>query len=173
MPNLEIERTYLIKFLPDLTNAKAKKIVDIYVPPTSKPTLRIRQNGDKFELTKKVQVDPTDLSTHNEFTIPLTQVEFEFLRNNLPNKIVEKTRYTFEVGKNICELDIFEGSLKGFAVADFEFRNREEFDNFEIPDFCLVDVTQENFIAGKYLAGKSYEDIEIYLDKFGFRKLTI
>jgi len=30
-----------------------------------------------------------------------------------------------------------------------------------IPDFCLVDVTQENFIAGKNLAGKKLGDITV------------
>lgn len=39
------------------------------------------------------------------------------------------------------------------------------------PDFCLVDVTQETFLAGGMLCGKRYADIEAGLDRFGYRKI--
>ena len=46
-----------------------------------------------------------------------------------------------------------------------------EKDSFVMPEFCLVDVTQEKFGAGGMLAGKSYEDIEQHLKRFGYVKL--
>ena len=38
-----------------------------------------------------------------------------------------------------------------------------------MPDFCLAEVTQEEFIAGGMLCGKSFEDIKDKLEKFGYR----
>ena len=46
------------------------------------------------------------------------------------------------------------------VVIDFEFTSIEEKDNFRIPDFCLVEVTDEEFLAGGMLCGKYYEDLE-------------
>ncbi len=40
-----------------------------------------------------------------------------------------------------------------------------------MPDFCLVEVTQEDFVAGGMLCGKSYEDIKADLDRYGYTKL--
>lgn len=40
-----------------------------------------------------------------------------------------------------------------------------------MPDFCLVDVTQEEFAAGGMLSGKKYQDIQNKLDQFGYKKL--
>jgi len=44
-------------------------------------------------------------------------------------------------------------------------------DRFVIPDFCLAEVTHEDFLAGGMLCGKSYSDIEDKLKKFGYVKI--
>ncbi len=68
---------------------------------------------------------------------------------------------------------MFQGDLKGLVVVDFEFDSIEEKDSFEMPDFCLVDVTQEDFIAGEMICGKFYEDIESELNRFDYKKLFL
>src|SRR3989338_8977956 len=52
---IELEKTYLVKELPkNLLKSKSKEIIDIYVPATvAHPILRIREKGDKFEITKE------------------------------------------------------------------------------------------------------------------------
>ena len=57
-------------------------------------------------------------------------------------------------------------------LIDFEFQNVEEQANFVMPDFCLVEITQEEFIAGGMLCGKKYEDIQAYLEKFAYQKIV-
>lgn len=42
-----------------------------------------------------------------------------------------------------------------------------------MPEFCLADVTQDAFIAGGMLAGKSFKDIEKDLGKFNYQKITV
>jgi hypothetical protein len=54
---------------------------------------------------------------------------------------------------------------------DIEFEKEKDKDSFVAPDFCLKDVTQEKFIAGGMLAGKSYEDIEKNLKNLGYKKI--
>ena len=70
---IELELTYLAKYLPrDLDRTKFKEIVDIYVPNGSDHlTLRIRKNGDKYEITKKEPLKGKDSSIQLEQTISL------------------------------------------------------------------------------------------------------
>jgi hypothetical protein len=56
---------------------------------------------------------------------------------------------------------------------DFEFETEAQKDAFVQPDFCLVDITQETFIAGGMLAEKRYGEIEGELKYFSYKKLDI
>jgi CYTH domain-containing protein len=70
-----------------------------------------------------------------------------------------------------AEIDIYQEKLQGLAVIDFEFDNEDEKDEFMTPDFVLADVTQDEAVAGGYLAGKSIEDIMPLLLKYGYTKV--
>ncbi|MFP4111616.1 MAG: hypothetical protein ACLFUO_01315 [Candidatus Woesearchaeota archaeon] len=67
---------------------------------------------------------------------------------------------------------MFLDDLKGLVWVDFEFETEEEKDNFKMPDFCLADVSQEEFIAGGMICGNKYENIESNLKKWGYKKLS-
>jgi len=167
---IELEKTYLAKSLPKLE--KGKDMIDIYIPTeTRHPVLRIRKNGEKFEMTKKYPVVEGDSSKQYEFTIPLTKEEFEELSNSLKGKRIHKIRYNYENDGRVAEVDVFQDNLKGLVVVDFEFENESDKDKFQMPDFCLADVTQEEFLAGGMLCGKSYEDIQDKLKRYNYKRL--
>lgn len=171
---IELEKTYLAKSLPEgLKECKSKKIVDIYLPKASEhPKLRIRKNGDKYVMTKKELLDEDDASAQREQNINLSSEEFDGLKA-ADGKTISKTRYYYNYNGRVAEIDVFDAPLNGLVVVDFEFETVEEKDNFEKPDFCMVDITQELFIAGGMLAGKSYENIEENLKKFDYEKLSL
>jgi len=168
----EFELTYLPKNLPSgVLSAPSKEMLDIYIPTnTDHPTLRIRKSGSKYEITKKQPVKEGDASHQIETTIPLTTEEFtEF--EQLPGKRVYKTRYFYEEKGVAYEIDVFQKELKGLVLVDVEFKSAEEKAAFVAPEWILADVTQEKFIAGGMLRGKSYSDIEAKLNAFGFNKI--
>ena len=171
---IELEKTYLAKRLPkDLGSSKFKEIIDIYIPESSEhPKIRLRKEGDKYELTKKEPVNDGDASHQKEQTIILTETEFNAL-SKVDGKKVRKIRYYYAYEGKTAEFDVFQDSLKGLIVIDFEFATIGEKDSFEMPDFCLVNITQELFIAGGMICGKSYEDIERELSKFNYKELSI
>lgn len=171
---VELEKTYLAKELPEsLKNCQSKEILDIYLPESSEhPKLRLRKNGDKYELTKKEPVNDGDASHQNEQTIILTQAEFDAL-NQLNGKRTRKIRYYYNFNDRTAEFDVFQDSLKGLVIIDFEFATMDEKDNFKMPDFCLADITQELFTAGGMICGKSYKDIKDELKKFNYNKLFL
>ncbi len=171
---IELERTFLAKLLPEnLKECPHKDIVDMYIENgDGHLTLRIRKNGDSHKLVRKSLVDSNDRSKQLETTIDLSQTEYESLSLSQSRR-VEKTRYLYPYQGHTAEYDIFKGNLAGLVVIDFEFETEGAKDAFVAPDFCLADVTQENFITGGALAGKSYEDIGNELERFGYQKLKI
>ena len=174
MQHLELEKTYLAKYLPsNLIKCDFIRISDIYIPVNREHSeLRVRSSNDKYEITKKIPLDKNDFSKQTEHTIFLDKEEYMALIT-VSGKKVEKTRYYYIFQGRTAEIDVFEGSLSGLVLVDFEFETIEELEQFRVPNFCLVDVTQEEFTAGGKLCGKTYSDIESELRKFSYTKLKI
>lgn len=171
---LELEKTYLAKYIPErLSQYPNKEVIDIYLPDDSEhPRLRIRKRGDKYEITKKTKINEDDASRQIEQTIELDEKEFSSLAS-AKGKKVRKLRYYMPYRGRTAEVDVFQDDLSGLIVVDFEFDFPEEQVAFEMPDFCLVDVTQETFIAGGMLCGKTYSDIKKDLDRLSYKLLSV
>jgi len=170
---IELEKTYLAKFLPEgLFDHPSREIIDIFIPESFQhPKIRIRKNGNKFEITKKEPVadDPSHML---EQTINITEDEFNSFYETIPGKRTRKIRYYYDHNGQTAQFDIFQDNLKGLALIDFEFENHGEKASFSMPDFCLVEVTKEQFIAGGMVCGKKYSDLEKELKRFKYKKLS-
>lgn len=172
---IELENRYLARKLPEgLKNCKSKEIIDIYFPKSDPhPKLRIRKDGDKYEATKKEPIRGDAKSFgFEEQTIILTENEFKDLLQ-IDGRKVHKIRYYYDHKGRTAQIDVFQGPLKGLVIVDFEFETMEEKNSFEIPDFCLANITGEEFTAGGYICGRSYEDIKEVLNKFSYAKLFL
>jgi CYTH domain-containing protein len=168
---LEIELTFLVTRLPDLSSCKRKEMRDVYFPASAlHPVLRVRQKDDSYEFTKKTQLDPNDASTQQEENVRLTKVEFDALAQGAGKEVV-KTRYFYPYQDVTLEIDVFKGALQGLVLVDVEFPSQAARDAFVAPDFCAADVTQEEFIAGGMLAGKRYDDIRAQLKTLNYKPL--
>jgi CYTH domain-containing protein len=173
---IELERTFLAKQIPDgLKTCKSKEIIDIYIPKVieSHAPIRIRKNGEKYEITKKDVVVEGDHSIKNEQTINLLKHEFDKLEKEISGRRVRKTRYLYPVNGRTAEVDVFMEALTGLVLIDFEFATEEEKNAFKAPFFCLAEVSHEDFIAGGMLCGKRYADIEKDLARFNYQKLFL
>lgn len=171
---IELELTYLAKKLPDeVKNIKPEKLFDLYLPENAyRPTMRLRQKGKSYEITKKKPINLNDFSRQTEQTIPLDKDEFAALAVVSKRKVV-KDRYTVTIDGTTAEVDVFGDDLHGLVLIDFEFETDDAKSAFRPPDCCLADVTQEFFLAGGQLAGKSYADILVELDRFGYKALSL
>ncbi len=172
---IELERTFLVKKLPEDLKEKSNiaEIIDIYIPKSIEhPILRIRKRGNVFEITKKAPLVGNDSSEQSEQTIPLTEEEFKSL-SEINGKRFRKIRHYYNFENRVAEIDVYKDGLEGLVVADFEFESSIEKNNFQMPDFCLADVTQEKSIAGGILAGKEYSDIKPFLDKYNYQRILV
>ena len=173
---IELERTFLAKQIPDgLKQCKSKEILDIYIPKSMEghAPVRLRKNGDVYEITKKSRVDEGDHTKLLEQTISLTRAEFMALEKEIVGKRLHKTRYYYPVNGRVAEVDVFMDALTGLVLIDFEFTNEEEMKAFKAPFFCLAEVGHEDFIRGGVLAGKRYSDLEVELVKHAYLKLFL
>ncbi|GCD20784.1 hypothetical protein ACFO3K_19915 [Cellulomonas algicola] len=172
---LELELTFLADRVPDeVRGTHPVRLVDVYVPEDRQvhPRLRLRQQGDRFELTKKLPVVEGDASQHHELTVTLDDAEFACLAA-ASGRRVEKDRYRVVIDGHPAEVDVFRGDLQGLVLVDFEFGDRADLESFVAPACCGPDVTQEDFIAGGLLAGRAYAEIEPELDRLGYTRLDV
>lgn len=169
---VELEKTFLAKALPpDLDECPHKVMMDIYYPAEQAHChLRLRRRGDKYEITKKYRLRPDDCSSLVENTIELTQDEFAALAK-AEGKRLKKLRYYLDYNGKLLEVDVFQDALRGLVLIDVEFSSEEEKDNFVAPDFCLAEVTQDSFLAGGVLCGKTHKDIGEHLKNYEYSKL--
>ena len=161
---LEIERKYLVKKIPNnLSSYKSNYIRQGYISPSPSP-LRIRQKGDKFELTKKLPIKDGDFNSAEEINIYLTEYEFGKLWP-LVEKSLEKMRYDIPINGGLtAELDVFKGGLEGLVLVEVEFVSEEQMQQFQPPEWFGKDVTQESYSANVFLAGKTYNDVKMYVE---------
>jgi len=171
---IELEKTYLVKSLPvGIQKARSVLIRDIYIPESvGHAHLRLRQKDDSYVITKKYPVAGEDSSKQYEHTIELEKAEFDAMAK-CSNKDFTKRRYFMELAGHPAEVDVYQDKLLGLAVIDFEFNYEDEKNAFITPDFVLADVTQDEAVAGGFLAGKSIDDIMPLLDKYGYKKVEI
>lgn len=169
---LEIEKTYLAKYLPEgLRQNKSLEILDIYLPENSPhPKLRIRKSGDSYTITKKSPISAETYSIQNEDSIKITAEEFNAL-SNVSNRKIHKIRYFYPYQEYTAEFDVFLDQLAGLVLIDFEFPSPEKLEQFTTPDFCLADVTEEEIIAGGVLSGHNLQSIKNTLNKFSYQEI--
>lgn len=155
----EFEITYLVKDLPlEVLESESKSIKQGFFSQEPN-SLRIRQNGSKYELTKKTPVNENDYSKFIESTIILSKEEFDQLWPQVKISS-EKTRHYYDYNGYTIEVDVFQKEMKGLILAEVEFSNEDEYKSFTKPTWFSKDLTQERWVAGHNLAGKTYKDIE-------------
>lgn len=150
---MEIERKYLVKEIPmDLNQYKSIEMMQGYI--STSPTIRIRQENDKYLLTTKSEGDIARL----EYELPITKEEFEGLFGKIEGIFIKKTRYLIPIHDNLtAELDVFKDEYDGLITVEVEFDTLEEANHFIPPLWFGEDVSLEKKYKNGYLS-KSYKN---------------
>ena len=169
---MEIEKKYLVKDLPDLSQFESKEIEQGYL--TRRPTLRIRKKNDDYIFTYKSRIKdaPKNLQVNDEVERPLTKEAYEKLREKTEGYLIQKTRYLIPIraeytGKSesfpdelTVELDVFHGRLEGLVFAEIEFPSEEAAGCFLAPPWLYKDVSDDHRYSNGYLS--EVEKYEVY-----------
>ncbi len=143
MENMEIERKFLLKKIPEnLSSYKHHCIQQGYL--CTDPTIRIRRMDDDYFLTYKSKGSDPTLLGHEEFERPLNAVAWQHLLPKTDGCIISKTRYYIPLENGlICELDHFDSPMSGLYLAEVEFENEEEAAAFNPPTWFGKDVSHD------------------------------
>lgn len=144
------ERRFLVDAgaLPALDLGGVRRIEDLYIQGGRLRLRRITElaSGEQtFKLAKKYAPD-------NPLIGPMTNLyldaeEYEVM-TTLPGERLSKRRH--KVGAFI--VDVFEGALEGLVTAECEATNRMAAMRFDVPDWCVREVTNEADYTGWRLA---------------------
>ncbi len=143
---MEIERKFLIKTLPhNLNTYPQKQISQGYISDTE-PTIRIRQQDDKYILTIKSVSNVAKDKQHlinNELEFDISKEKYYELSTKVENTFIEKTRYYIPLDDHIAELDIYKNSLSPLITVEVEFNTEEKALSFQPPSWFGDDVTSD------------------------------
>lgn len=156
---IEIERKFLIKLpsvetLSHQKSVRIKNIVQTYLTSEKDVTLRIRKitEGEAVSYVKTEKRRISSLSCYEDES-EITKEEYEVLLRSADRskKNINKTRYAFEYGGHIIEIDIY-GFWDDRAILEIELKSEGE--QFTIPEFVeiLKEVTEDKRYKNTNLA---------------------
>lgn len=150
----EIEKKWIIdknKIPYNLSDAEIIKIEQTYI--CFSPEIRVRKINDGEEYSFTVKTNMTaDGMTRDEMETYITQEEYNNLIKKQEGNTIYKTRYQFLDGDYLLAVDIFSGELDGLAYLEIEFKNQEEANNFQTPNWVIKDVTSDLNYKNGHLA---------------------
>lgn len=134
---MEIEKKFLVKELPDLSNYEYVDIQQGYL--STSPVVRIRRKNDNYILTYK----GSGLMAREEIEAALTKEAYEHLLTKIDGYPITKRRYLIPLEPYTIELDIFSGHMEGLIMAEVEFPSIEAAEGFTPPTWFGQEVTQD------------------------------
>ena len=148
MENIEIERKFLVKKIPDnLDTYERIDMIQGYL--NTAPVVRVRKENDDYVLTYK----GSGLLSHSEYNLPLNKEAFDHLLKKCDGIIISKSRYKIPIENNLtAELDIFKGDLDSLKLVEVEFDSVEEANNFTPPEWFGEDVTTDGRYHNSYIS---------------------
>ncbi len=134
MENMEIEKKYTVKKLPDNLDSYSCKIIEQAYLNVS-PAVRIRKSNDNYSLTYK----GSGLMAREEYNLTLDKESYEHLRKKADGTIISKKRYLipiehplfddscypFVMPELFVELDVFDPPFAPLIIAEVEFPSIE------------------------------------------------
>ncbi|KAB1440967.1 CYTH domain-containing protein [Candidatus Galacturonibacter soehngenii] len=149
---MEIERKFLIKYLPDnLEKYACIAIEQAYL--STDPVVRVRKSNDNYTLTYKSK----GFLSREEYNMPLTKDSYYHLREKADGNIISKKRYLIPYDSNLTiELDLFLEPFETLMLAEVEFDSEEQAKAFIPPDWFEKDVTFSKEYHNSYLSSKIF-----------------
>jgi adenylate cyclase len=150
--NREIERKFLVKWLPDDLKQSRNFVIDqgYLATESAGRQVRLRKTGSATSLTFKVGRG----SHREEREIKLSPKQFAALWPGTAGRRLRKVRYEIPWNNVMIEIDIYRGRHAGLVVAEVEFSNTASCRRFKAPWWFGREVTGEKRYSNVRLALK-------------------
>jgi adenylate cyclase len=148
--NREIERKFLVKWLPDNLKQSRRFVIEqgYLATESAGRQVRLRKTGKTTSLTFKVG----RASHREERAVKLSQKQFAALWPGTVGRRLRKVRYEIPWDNVMIEIDIYRGRHAGLVVAEVEFPNSASCRRFKAPWWFGREVTDEKRYSNVRLA---------------------
>lgn len=160
----EIERKFTIKYLPKKIES-IKKITQKHIFKDMVCSIRVRESIDLFTNEKifthtiKARGDQNQKYSIYELEKQITEAEYRKLAPFRGSRIIEKYRCVIPIQDGLkVEVDIFDGWMRGLVIAEVEFKNVEQADCFQMPNWFEKPVPHREF-SNRSLSTKPRREI--------------
>ncbi|MBQ8163770.1 MAG: glycosyltransferase family 39 protein [Clostridia bacterium] len=151
---MEIERKFLVKKLPELSNLSSSRITQAYV--SLSPEVRVRKRDSEYYLTEKGE--GTLVREENERKISKKEALKLFIKAK--DRKLKKTRYLVPIDAYTAELDIYDDIYEIPSVVEVEFESVEDAKAFVIPDWFGEEITEKKEYRNKSIAKRCADIIK-------------
>lgn len=166
MKNMEIEKKYTIKALPENLESYPCKIIEQAYLNTS-PVIRVRQSDDSYYLTYK----GSGLMAREEYNLPLDEESYRHLLTKADGNVISKKRYVIPIENPqfddnylplvtpelSIELDVFAPPFAPLVMAEVEFPDIEMADAFIPPAWFDEDVTNDPEYHNSVMSQRTFD----------------
>ena len=161
---MEIERKFTINYLPD--NIKSvTKITQKHIFKDMVCSIRVRRSinmytGEKiFTHTIKARTENLEKYSICELERNITEEEYNKSRPFRGSRTIQKYRCVIPIQNGLkVEVDVFEGWLKGLIIAEVEFKNSKQAEEFKMPSWFCEPVENKAF-SNRALSTKGRHEV--------------
>ncbi len=148
----EIERKFLVSGAGWRSRVERSVAVrQAYLTRGDALTMRVRIFDDKDAFLTIKSAQPGMTRSEFEYVIPLADArDLIQLHTGL---VIEKCRHIVRLGKDLWEVDVFEGAHAGLVIAEIELSSEDS--SFERPDWLGAEVTHDPRYYNANLATQS------------------
>jgi CYTH domain-containing protein len=158
----ELHRLFLLHKLPEpLTRASSHlQIFDNYIENTRMRLRVLREPATKKMTHILQQRFPAENLGHWKIAeIYLNEIEHKQFEQ-FEGREIRKNRYFHDYDFHQFEIDVYLGNLWGLNTAKVLFETEEDLQNFKMPNFIALEVTDNSFFNGENLVEKTFADVQ-------------
>lgn len=153
----EIERKFLIKKMPDLSNLKSVFYERYYVYCSNDIEMRVQKKSDKYEIERKEIINGLKAI---KTKLKISKMEFEELRKHGAGVILRES-YSIDSNPDVS-IKLYHGKYEGLKKVEVEFSTEEEARKFKIPDWYGEEITESVISRDSKLASLSKDELKKY-----------
>ena len=166
MENMEIEKKYTLKSLPENLECYPCKIIEQAYLNTS-PVVRVRKSNNLYYLTYK----GSGLMAREECNLPLDEESYRHLLEKADGNVISKKRYVIPIEapqfddsyqpattpELFIELDVFAPPFAPLIMAEVEFPSVDMANAFIPPAWFDADVTNDPEYHNSVMSRKRFD----------------
>lgn len=156
----EIERKFLIKRMPDLSNLKSVIYERYYIYRDAVVEMRVQKKGERYEIERKQKIN--ELKSEKS-KMEISESEFEALKK-FGGEIITREGFFISSNPNVS-IKIYHGKYEGLKKVEVEFDSELEANNFQIPDWYGQEITNSIVSRDSKLLDLNSEQFRDFIEK--------